>query len=65
LRDIDGLSNEEVSELLDLSIPAVKSRLHRSRLMLRRKLVRLYRDLYGSLPVPGPDDYDLEAAQAC
>lgn len=65
LRDIDGLSNEEVSELLDLSIPAVKSRLHRSRLMLRRKLVRLYRDLYGSLPVPGPDDYDMEAAQVC
>jgi RNA polymerase sigma-70 factor, ECF subfamily len=38
LRDVNGLSNQEVSEILDLSIPAVKSRLHRSRLMLRRKL---------------------------
>jgi RNA polymerase sigma-70 factor, ECF subfamily len=38
LRDVNGLSNQEVSEILELSIPAVKSRLHRSRLMLRRKL---------------------------
>ena len=65
LRDIDGLSNEEVSELLDLSIPAVKSRLHRSRLMLRRKLTRLYRDLYGSLPESDSEEFELEAAQAC
>lgn len=44
LRDIDGLSNKEVGEILDLSIPAVKSRLHRSRLMLRRRLRRFYED---------------------
>lgn len=44
LRDIDGLSNKEVGEILDLSIPAVKSRLHRSRLMLRKKLKRFYED---------------------
>lgn len=44
LRDIDGLSNKEVGELLKLSIPAVKSRLHRSRLMLRKKLSRFYED---------------------
>lgn len=44
LRDIDGLSNKEVGEILDLSIPAVKSRLHRSRLMLRRRLRRFYDD---------------------
>ena len=44
LRDIDGLSNKEVGEILDLSIPAVKSRLHRSRLMLRKKLRRFYED---------------------
>jgi len=69
LRDIDGLSNEEVSELLSLSIPAVKSRLHRSRLMLRRKLTRLYRDLYGSLPeMPSEDEDDdltYESMQTC
>ena len=44
LRDIDGLSNKEVGEILDLSIPAVKSRLHRSRLMLRKKLGRYFED---------------------
>jgi RNA polymerase sigma-70 factor (ECF subfamily) len=44
LRDVDGLSNKEVGEILDLSIPAVKSRLHRSRLMLRKKLQRFYDD---------------------
>lgn len=42
LRDIDGMSNQEVGEMLGLSIPAVKSRLHRSRLMLRKKLHRHY-----------------------
>lgn len=45
LRDVDGLSNQEVGEILDLSIPAVKSRLHRSRLMLRKRL-RAYHDEY-------------------
>jgi RNA polymerase sigma-70 factor, ECF subfamily len=38
LRDIEGFSNEEVSEILDLSIPAVKSRIHRARLYLRDKV---------------------------
>lgn len=42
LRDIDGLSSKEVGEILELSIPAVKSRLHRSRLMLRKSLARFY-----------------------
>lgn len=40
LRDVDGLTSREVSRILDLSVPAVKSRLHRSRLMLRRRLNR-------------------------
>lgn len=38
LRDVDGLSTEKVGEILDLSVPAVKSRLHRARLFLRKKL---------------------------
>lgn len=56
LRDVDGLSNHEVGELLDLSIPAVKSRLHRSRLMLRKKLLRAFRDYMGREPVPTDGD---------
>ena len=38
LRDLEGLSNEEVSKVLSLSVAAVKSRLHRGRLVLRDKL---------------------------
>ena len=44
LRDVDGMSNHEVGGILGLSIPAVKSRLHRSRLMLRKKLQRHYNE---------------------
>jgi RNA polymerase sigma-70 factor (ECF subfamily) len=44
LRDVDGLSNQEVGEILNLSVPAVKSRLHRSRLMLRKRLQKFYDD---------------------
>ncbi len=38
LRDIEGMTNEEVSKVLEISVPAVKSRLHRARLYLRDKL---------------------------
>jgi RNA polymerase sigma-70 factor, ECF subfamily len=38
LRDVEGLSTEEAAEALDLSVSAVKSRLHRARLILRKKL---------------------------
>ena len=38
LRDIDGLSNEEVSQVLEISVPAAKSRIHRSRLYIRDKV---------------------------
>lgn len=40
LRDVEGLSAEETSRALSLSVPAVKSRLHRGRLALRRSLAR-------------------------
>jgi len=38
LRDVEEFSNQEVADMLGLSIPAVKSRLHRARLFLRKKL---------------------------
>ena len=43
LRDIDGLSTEEAAEALELSVPAVKSRLLRARLQLRDKLTRYFK----------------------
>lgn len=47
LRDIDGLNSKEVGSILNLSVPAVKSRLHRARFMLRKSLAPLYRELSG------------------
>ncbi len=44
LRDEDGHSNAEVAEMLERSVPAVKSRLHRARLALRDRLDRYFRD---------------------
>jgi RNA polymerase sigma-70 factor, ECF subfamily len=43
LRDIEELSTEETAEALELSIPAVKSRLLRARLQLREKLTRFFK----------------------
>jgi RNA polymerase sigma-70 factor (ECF subfamily) len=40
LSDIEGLSNEETAKILGMSVPAVKSRLHRARLYLREQLSR-------------------------
>ncbi len=38
LKDIEGLSLKEIGEILNLSVPAVKSNVHRARLFLREKL---------------------------
>jgi RNA polymerase sigma-70 factor (ECF subfamily) len=38
LADVEGLPNAGIGEILGLSVPAVKSRLHRARLMMRDAL---------------------------
>src|SRR5215470_2902992 len=43
LRDVEGLSTEETAQALELSIPAVKSRLLRARLQLRERLSRYFK----------------------
>lgn len=43
LRDMEELSTEETAEALNLSVPAVKSRLLRARLQLREKLTRYFK----------------------
>ncbi|OGL14946.1 MAG: hypothetical protein A3F92_00970 [Candidatus Rokubacteria bacterium RIFCSPLOWO2_12_FULL_71_22] len=42
LRDVEGLTNEDVAESLGLTVAAVKSRLHRARLALRQRLAPLF-----------------------
>ena len=48
LRDVEGLSTEETAEALDLSVPAVKSRLLRARLQLRERLNRYFQRKSGA-----------------
>ena len=40
LRDVEGLSNQEVADILGLTLAATKTRLHRARLFLRERLAR-------------------------
>ena len=47
LRDVEGLSTEETADALDLSIPAVKSRLLRARLQLRERLNKYFKNRAG------------------
>ncbi len=44
LRDVEGFSAQETAEMLNLSVPAVKSRLHRARVFVRRELEGYFRD---------------------
>jgi RNA polymerase sigma-70 factor (ECF subfamily) len=42
LRDVEELSTEDTAETLGLSVPAVKTRLHRARLALREAIGRYF-----------------------
>ena len=44
LRDVDGLSTAEAAEVLEISEQALKSRLHRARLLLRQYLADYFRE---------------------
>lgn len=43
VRDVDGLSTEETAEALQLSVPTVKTRLHRARLALRESIAGYFK----------------------
>lgn len=44
MKDVEGLALAEIATALDLSLPAVKSRLHRARLALRGVLASYFRE---------------------
>jgi RNA polymerase sigma-70 factor (ECF subfamily) len=44
LADVEQMSNAEIAELLGLSVAAVKSRLHRARLMMRDRLAPYFEE---------------------
>lgn len=41
LRDLEGLSNDEVAQALEITVAAAKSRIHRARMTLRKRLERV------------------------
>jgi RNA polymerase sigma-70 factor (ECF subfamily) len=43
--ELDGMSKEEVADMLDLTVPAVKTRLHRLRVGLRERITPLHAGL--------------------
>ena len=43
LRDVEGLENEEVAEILGESVPTVKSRLHRARMALKDYMAKVFK----------------------
>jgi len=47
LRDIEGLDYEEIAQITGLAVGTVKSRIHRGRLELKRKLAPLIREQGG------------------
>lgn len=42
LRDVEGLTSEQVADALGITVAAVKSRLHRARLVLRQELAEFF-----------------------
>ena len=65
LRDVDGLSNNEVSEILAITVPAVKSRLHRARTILQKRLRELFVDYFGRTPSVEVENDIWEQAGVC
>jgi RNA polymerase sigma-70 factor (ECF subfamily) len=45
LADVEGLPNAEIAEALGLSVPAIKSRLHRARQLLREALAPHFQEI--------------------
>ncbi|MSS71488.1 MAG: sigma-70 family RNA polymerase sigma factor [Candidatus Latescibacteria bacterium] len=48
LREVDGLSYEEIAEVMECSVGTVKSRLFRARLQLQRMLADIHEDWKGA-----------------
>jgi RNA polymerase sigma-70 factor (ECF subfamily) len=44
LKDLEGMSYEEIAEITGATVPAIKSRLHRARLSLRAAIDHFYAD---------------------
>ncbi len=62
LRDIEGVSTEEACEVLNLSVAALKSRLHRARLFLRKQVADYVTAYYPTFLPSNPGDRDAQVS---
>jgi len=51
LHDVEGLSNPEIAQTLQVKLAAIKSRVHRARLFLRKRLAGYVGASLGAAPV--------------
>ena len=58
LRDIEGLSTAEVAEVMGISIPTAKTRAHRARLLLRKRL-----SAFMEIEIPGEAELTIRSSQ--
>ena len=58
LRDIEGLSTAEVAEVMGISIPTAKTRAHRARLLLRKRL-----SAFMEIEIPGEAELTTRSSQ--
>jgi RNA polymerase sigma-70 factor (ECF subfamily) len=59
LRDVEGLSAKEVASALEMTVPQVKSRLHRARVAVREQLAPLLDELHPPPSTPRPSCPDI------
>jgi RNA polymerase sigma-70 factor (ECF subfamily) len=62
LADVEELANDTIGEMLGLSLPAVKSRLHRARLLMRAALAPHFEDEPRRAPPAGQPAPPLDAS---
>ena len=55
LRDVEGLSNVEMAESLGITVANAKSRTHRARLFLRKRLGSFMSDATAGVAAPSPE----------
>jgi len=58
LRDVEGLSTAEVADVLGISIPTAKTRAHRARLLLRKRL-----SAFMEIEIPGEAELTIRSSQ--